>query len=600
MQNLPFTKQELIDMAKDAYDQRYYKRAMALKQFMLGIYDYEKPLDEQPIKIASISDSSDIIPVYPDISLTNAATGVQNHALVASRYLIQGIVFSEPKFTFDFDNPFFAAVNDAWLKKMWSLGDWSSIFLDAGMSYEQNGVSFCKAGVTGDGRVHWRFVDIHNCIWDPYTRNPDEYQWFLVRDFLCFRDALAKYGHLFWKEGKTDEENGKAAHEGIAALCKSVSQNNTISDSNIKSLVEWEFCHEHWHCIILGNIETGPMLNFNMESGVYEYADGKDGRSKTAKTGVQPFDGINVATWWDMTVPGRRGPVGKAELTIALSSLANTIEKTLDATVRNAPMINGLSTQGMEPEQIERFQAYAREGKINPSVIGELLLFADESIKDSIIRVPGPPVDQGLLLLRNEMKGEMNASGGQSDNQRGQRVDGDRVTAKEIATINQGTSVIPGHTRKQFANFLQKLTKITRRIGSLYASWDGTIWVSYNGKPLKMDLDRYPIKPFLEVDSEVFVNPDSLETLNGEAKRSLRLEQFNMLDLTFIKLGVFDAKKVAEDVYNTCYGISNISYLLATAPPAPEGMEQMMGGQGLPEEATKAINQIQGQMPTKE
>lgn len=588
MNSYPISKKSIIEMAESATSLNYYDRAWTLKMFMCGEYDYGKPLKDQAVRRWSSGSSGDILPTYPDAITTDQEVGVQNYGLVNSRYNVQRIVFADAKFSFDFADSRVSEVNNAWLKKMWSLGSWSTPFMDVCFSFEQNGIGFAKCGVMPDGRIHWKFVDIHNCIWDHETRNPNEYRWFLTRDFLSIADAVAKYGHLFYDPVLSDVENGRKIVAEISRISTDVSYENGDRRGNWKQLVEWEYNSYDKHCVILGDLRTGRMANWDQTTGKYQWAN-PDGGTLDDLAGSQPFECIPVAKMWDIIVPGRARPVGKAEYTISQASRMNQLESAMGGIIDNAPPINGIAMNLITPEMKKKLEDAIANGNTDPKEIMKLIAFETDDIKNGLIRLPGAEFPVSWLQLRGEMAREMTASTGVNDNDRGNTLDGDRVTAREVSTINSKTDVQPGHIRKQYADFLQEVAKISRKIGAKYSRWAGTIWYEAEGSMLSMDLSRYPIHVFLNLDAEVTVSPESVEGLTSEAKQQKRLQRFVNLDSIAIQMGQVDAGKVFKDIYRA-FGVNEFDAL--RPDPAQGQMPQVM-----PQDPEAALNEARGTQP---
>jgi hypothetical protein len=591
MNSYPISKKSIINMAESAVSLTYYDRAWVLKMFMCGQYDFGKSLADQSVRKWSSGSTGDILPTYPDAITTDQPVGVQNYGLVNSRYNVQRIVFADARFSFDFEDSRESEVNNAWLKKMWSLGSWSTPFMDVCFSFEQNGIGFAKCGVLPDGRIHWKFVDLHNCIWDHETRNPNEYRWYITRDFLSIADAAAKYGHLFYDPVLSEVENGKNIVSEIERLATNVSFENGQARGTWKQLVEWEYNSYDKHCVILGDLRTGRMANWDENTGKYQWAN-TGGADLDDLAGPQPFDCIPIAKMWDIIVPGRARPVGKAEFTISQASRMNQLESAMGGIIDNAPPLNGIAMNLITPEMKKKLEDAISMGNTDPKEIMKLIAFETDDIKNGIVRLPGAEFPVSMLQLRGEMAREMTASTGVNDNDRGNTLDGDRVTAREVSTINSKTDVQPGHIRKQYAEFLQEVAKISRKVGAKYSRWQGAIYYEAEGSLLQLDLTRYPIHVFLKKEAEVTVSPESVEGLTTESRQQKRLQRFVNLDSVAMQMGVVDAVKVFKDVYRA-FGVNEFDALRPDQQAAmPPGMPPE-GGQ----DPTAALNEARGTQP---
>jgi len=589
----PFTREEIIELAKAAYDKDWYDDAYMLKRFLVGDYDYTKSLRDQPdgrSRGTKGSTKGDILPVYGDVADNLGKVGVQNHALVNSRINVWNIIFTTPNFDCDLIDASESSLNDAWVRKMWDIGNWSNPLSDAGFSFETCGVGFCKLGSTPDGRVHMKYQDVHDSLWDFMNRNPADWEWFLFREHISIRDAMKKYGHLWHSDSLDSKQNMKLAEKELRKLSASYATGTSTGSGTFQVIAEWEFWHNNAHCVFLGGLNNGIMLNID-EKGRYNMADPLNPRDKMSMAGENPFKCKPVISFTDTTLPNVRRPVGKKKTSLGPIGMANRIERGLERVAANMGPINLLATGALEPDVLIALKK-KMDGNSTLSLdeLGEVVMVDTEDVAKAILRVQGQPLDQSLLQWRSIMKQEINAAEGVDDASRGQRSASERITAEEIRRFADVQGGQADHMRKQYSIFMSQLWTVSRKIGSDYFWWSGTINFQHNGRLVPYDLSRYPIKPFLAKDSIGTATPDSLLYMSEESRRQKRAERLSMVDSIFIKLGVFDPKAVAADVYREMYGITDISPYLA--PPAPPGVMPGAPNQ-IPPEADAAMREAQ-------
>lgn len=595
----PFNRAEIIELAKAAYDPDYYDQAWALKRFMLGDYDYTKNLKDQVGKSRGRvgGRQSDIMPVYGDLDDAIGNVGVQNHAFVNSRINVWNTIFAVPDFDSDLPDPAENSWNDGFMRMLWEAGNWSAPLSDCGFSYEATGTGFVRVGMHSEGRPQLVYQDVHDTLWDFTNRNPADWSWALFRIFISVKDALKKYGHLWWDEAKTPEENAKIATEKLGGLASKYSTSGGTNSGTFKMLVEWEFWHKGAHCVFLGSLGgSGLMLNFQQSSDAngpvwrYEFADGKDGKSSDAMAGENPFKQLRGIPWivfTDTTFPNVRRPIGKKKTSIGPTALANRLERAMERIVANMPALNLLSTGALEPEIVKKLKA-AMDGNDSLSLdqLGEVLLVDADDVKDAILRVPGMPLDQTLIQLRAMMKQEINAAEGVDDASRGQRNASERITAEEIRRFADVQGGQADHMRKQYSLLMSQLWTVVRRMASEFFWYTGAFNFTNQGKVVRYDLSRYPVKDFLKKECRGTVVPESIMAMSDNAKEEKRARRFATFDAPGIKMGILNGQAIYQELYQTIYGIDITPYL-QQGPPMPTSGN-------IPPEAEADIKELQG------
>jgi hypothetical protein len=566
----PVNAAAIAKMAKAAYDEEYYQDCFTFKMFTLGDYDHGLSLRDQKIATSTFG-NGDIAPIYLDRWASDQPVGTTNHALVNLRYNVQKLVFPDPKFIFNFEEPAISAVCDAWLKKMWSIGQWDDVLQMVATSCQQTGIGITKIGMSGD-RPHIEYVDIHNCIWDCDTNNPSEYKWFLTRSFLTVGEAVEKYGHLYNDPTKDPQENGKHIIESIEGMMTSLADISAQPHNAEQSsyLIEWEYNSKTHHCIILGHIESGKLLNWDSEEGNYKWASeyGELG-DKYCLAGAQPFGVCPIEVYFEFIVPGRRRPIGVAESTIPVASSANRQEIAMDACVKNAPPINIVSVEQMTPETKAKLEELVKMGVTDPNRIMEMSYFNIEDVSKVFQRVPGGGIDQSMLLLRQAMQREITAVTGVTDASRGNTLQGDRVTAKEVGYIQDETEVSPSWSRSKYSGFLERLAKKVMKIGSRFSRWEGVLQYEHNGQTNTMDTSRYPVNIFLSLDCEISVEPESMSSSSKRAKKEERLQQYMAVDKDAIALKIVDPVAIYKDIYEALGRTDTEKFFATQQPPMP-------------------------------
>src|SRR3990167_8736831 len=184
--------------ALEARDDTYYDKLYALKLFIAGdMLSVREMLRGTANSYATDRDLGD----YPDVDPPLGEQGVQNHSLVSSRINVQATVYGDPEFHFVVDDPLANEVNQHYLRHLWEMQDWGSVFLEIGMDVEAVGIGFAEIGAS-DGTVVMQRRDPMDMLWDPYNRSPGQWEWFFSRQRLSISEAMEKYGLT-----KEDAEN---------------------------------------------------------------------------------------------------------------------------------------------------------------------------------------------------------------------------------------------------------------------------------------------------------------------------------------------------------------------------------------------------------
>lgn len=524
-------------MARECRYDDWYDKIYALKLFMAGDQRAQNMLTSGDVIGADVMDlassnvfytSNDDHPDYPDVELGLGAAGTQNHALVSSRINIQNVVYTDPEFVVDAPHPVIRQAIQSWLLNRWRKGRWGEIFYMVGVDVEAAGVGFCEVGLGQSGMVTVAYRDVLDVMWDKYHKVPGEWDHYFVRDRLSVREAMRRYGHIY----SAEEIEGMAQ----TALMSNRRKLGSSKDDERKVVYEWRFWTPENHCVFLGGITSGEVLNLvpSTDGTTMEYVKAENGL-----VGGNPYGVIPIVPWTDSWSPGVLRPVGKAETTWRLASMLNAVEKKLRNTSAKAPEITVVNTLGLKPEVAKRI-----EEANSIDAIGDFLATEVDDVSKVVYRIPAGSVSATDLQLRSILKDELAAATGVSDVQRGQMKQGER-TAYEMRQFHTSQGVQAQHTRRTYASFLADIAMRARNIGADFEAVAEIL-------PLEggeLDTSVMPINIFLRHQGHIHVVESSLTSKSQEDRQYERLVRMQQVDMPLVQLGILDPYKVAEDVY---------------------------------------------------
>lgn len=515
------TRSQILELAMDAYDKTWYDRARRLQRFYSGDYDPDKELDEQPLGSVSVSPGGGFWNEYPDSSAEKSASGTHDSAMIASRVMVQGIVYTMPDFIIDIDAPLSRAWNQAWLKKRWRMGRWPGKFLEMGMvGYEPTGVAFCEVGLSELGDR--RYADIVaisplDVIWDAVNKNPNDWEWYLVRK----RYSKARFFKRWAKSLGTDvvkkvwDDYARSSKKSPAGGMRTIGGNGALPGySEPDAIYEYSFWSVDHHVIVLGDLEHGPIMGWNGQDWVKGTDSGEIGVHEN------PFGIIPIVAWWDNFSATSKKPVGKGKSVFNIVSQSNKLENRMNEVVENTAPITAISTYQC---QDKAFIAHIQGGgKMHEW--GKPILTMHPDITKAISRIPGVEISETHLMALNRMDQHIAGATGTSDAERGLFMarPGERVSAYEVKMQAQQGGIQRRHMASRFADFLATLAMTVRAIASTHDTFKDDI--SFDGVQYAGDIIN--ASELLAIEALVSVSEDAIMELGTDAARQRAQEEF--------------------------------------------------------------------------
>lgn len=552
---------------EEATDHEFYDRLYTLNLFMSGEKEaIAAAMEGRALKRSKAEGDGKELADYAEILPALGMTGVQNHGLVNARINVQGLSM-EPDFTFQHPDPLVRQVNAAWLTDRWQTQRWDEEFYIGGMEVEANGFAGFHCGVDND-RVNWRHYSNLDTLFDRSRKSPSRWQWVAVRDRLTPEEVEDLYGDAL---DKKDIQN---------LTTKEVTRHNATKLTRIDQVVEWCFYTADHHFVFLGSIHGANCVVLKTDSGNrYRKARGDD-----PVAGPNPFGVIPHAWWVDSWAPGVRRPVSKFETTHRLTSMLNEVELYMVECLRNGVPVTAINTENMlDPDIIKEIHS-AKSWK----ALQKVLAFNGD-VREVLNRTPAMDLPQVAMVLRSTLKEEINASTGVADMQRGQSLSGDRRTREEVRTFADMSGIQARHFKRGFARLIEDVVSVSRAIGAQYDT-GRTVLMLQDFEPI--DTDIMPAQPFLLEYLPCRVSPDSLSYKTEEERRQEAMDEFNLLIMPGIQLGVVDPVKGWERIARKWGGYRD--------PLREVGIQQsMMAPQmpGMPPGAPGATPEVPGVPP---
>lgn len=564
---MDLSKEQIQGLARQARDDGYYDKIYSLYLFNAGEMEQLKEV----LTGSGSSFSKDLdLGDYPEIDPPIYMQGVQNHALLNSRINVQGLVYALPEITLNTPNPTIREIQKQFLLKRWEEGLWPYCFYEMGMEVEAGGISFAEIGINEDGRVDVQHRSVLDVLWDRTNKTPSQWRYFFTRNRMDLLEAQQKYPSVPLErlEALATDLSLRWSRRGIP---EGASNKNGYGECKI--IYEWNFWTPKQHAVFLGSIQgdheflaLGPSENAGL---AYETADAP---------GPNPFGTIPISVWVDSFVPGVARPVSKLETSWRSISMLNALELAMRNNVRRNFALTFFSTLGLSDEVIE----ILKKAK-GPDDVG-LYIPYEGDLEKAIQHLPAQDMPTAWMHAIEYYRNQINAATGVMDTQRGQPLPGER-TALEVRTLHASQGVQARHSRNRYAAFLKMLMEKVLHIAARYDTAPTVLSCDFG----PVDSSRHPLQPFLEIPSEVYVNEASLEYFSTEDQKQRRLQQFQLVDLPAIQMGVDDTMKVFADVYKQI-GLSDPMSLMFTPEEIQRRemlVESMMAGESSGQEGAQ-------------
>lgn len=469
--------------------------------------------------------------LYPAIDPGLGPTGIQNHGIINSRINIQAVVYSDPEFEFDTDDPTIKEINQRWVRARWIQGGWGNKFYETGLDVEALGFGFIEGGINDHAFDIEPFSPL-DCLYDRTKRSPADWRYYFRRRRLDVDQAWEEFGKALTAH-YGDEESALDALKQISVRVGSSyrsSYSSAYEDQDQYDMVMvWRYWDEHSHCVFLGGINTGmPCHHVLRMNEQFEYVVDDEG------AGLNPFGMIPVRQWVDSFSPMVMNPVGKAETTIRSAAMLNKCENYIMQVFKRGIPLTTLNTMALDPEQIESILS-AQDMEDVLAIIPVI----GEDAKNAIGEKKATEIPSTVLQARQIFKDELNAATGVLDSMRGVVAPGERTAAEVRINESQG-GIQSRHLAHQYATFVEEVVAMARQIGALYHTKPELLMLQDG----PIDTRYFPVRPFLAMPLRVTVQEDSVRFRTKGERDQERMIFFTTVEVPGIQMGVLDPYKV--------------------------------------------------------
>ena len=546
---------------KESIDYDHYDRMYAQQLFMSG--DSTTILNAMKgewLRTSTALAQGGELPSYPELVPTFGDIGAQNHAIVNSRIIVQGLSM-KPDLNFQHSEPVFREFNQAYFRDLWLESRMDVPFYMGGMELEANGYCCFEIG-EDDGVPGIEHSPNLDTIFDMSDKTPSKKEWFCRRKRRSPEWIQEKYPCL----SKDDIDRLKTkGNEGYGAQVQDV-RTNRVPRSEI---VEWRFWHRQFHIVFLRSIHgtdaVGMILDKNLE---YKKVD----LTKNPELGPNPYGMVNFTMWADSWSPSVAYPVSKMDNTIRQAALLNEVEECMVQIMRNTVPVTAIDVTRVYDKEILMDLKKARSWKD----LSKILLL-EGNINELMHRTPPGEIPSVLLQLRSILKDELNGSTGVQDMQRGAALGGERRTRFEVNQLVEGAGVQARHVHRQFAYTVEDVISKLRVIGALYDTRERVYILETYGS---VDTKYFPVSSFLSPRMPLEVSEESLSYKTEEERKQEAIAELQAFHLPYIQLGAIDVTKSLNAIGRR-YGYKDPATELGVGPMLPAGMtgQPPMAGQ---------------------
>jgi hypothetical protein len=511
-----FTSIDVIkERARACRDDAYCRRLYRLQLAAAGFPQFSDA--SMPLPTAAGTADPDLID-FPEIEPALIADGIQNHVFQDNRIVASQVAFAHPEFVFNVDNPTIKEVCVEHIKDLWETGQWGNVLFESALDVQVLGIGllecFTEGGTTGIERR-----SPLDCMWDRLIKDPNKWRYYFRRRRLDLSMAMETYGHLFTEE---------RLKQMMRPVSLQVSGNGPTNAIDFEVLYEWAYWDHKTYVVFLGGIQNGEIVSLDQN---LQFSKGGPGPN--------PYGILPIVPWIETFMPGQRRPVSKSEYIAPIARKLNNLEQMFSEITERGIPFTAVSSIGLDPEVIEDLKNCK-----GVKDIARVLCMDVEDVEKVLARIPALDIPPTLFNYRSLLKGELNESSGVVDAQRGQMLDGDN-TAYEVRQFYDASGAQARHTKRQYANALERLAMTVRAIEASYG-WSRRLLNLSGGI---VDTRYFPLQPFLKLPVRVHVLESSINVESEEQRVQRRMLQFQTIDMAGIQLGVNDKFKTFYSVY---------------------------------------------------
>jgi hypothetical protein len=533
------TVEEIKERALEALDLSYLDRLHEFQLLQAGFTP-----EEAKGRLGRADYYDNEIPLYSDVGLASPSDGVSNKLAQDARINTMSLSLWKPELTYDSGSAEFKAVNNAWFNRAWWEMKWEPKLLEIDSDMPL-GISIASVGMDEEGMPNWRRYSPLRCLWDPHNRLPEDWEYIFTVDEMSVSKVVDNFG-------LTLEEAARVAH--LRSKIESGGRGEgTHKPKAVRVYRYWEAPTKKRpgsHCVVIGPIFGRDSVWLYLERSSAEEGELKYRRlgESQRQVGPNPYPFLPVQACYEMLIPGVNKPVGRMHWEAALAVFMQRIMKAIATEIDTGGTLRFLSGLGLDEETIGYIK---KHGKFDDAKARTLVVEHMTQLRDAFIDLPATQFPTQWLQVFEWLKQELVEASGVSDAQRGQRPSGD-MTAYEFAGRMDAQGIQARHAKNQRSQFISGLVSKLRTIAAFY---DTRRYELELPEGFVIDTGLMPLRPFLMKPVRIGVAEDSMTMMGQHQRAVLAIERFRSVDLEYIKLGVVDPIKSAENVFKEVYGV---------------------------------------------
>lgn len=406
---------------RQAWDGDYYSHIYSSIAYTLGRKYSDAGTPSWLTTGGDPPDFADILPRFYNI-------GESRRILSNSSLTMMKVCYMNPDPAFPELPKWHEIVRKAYIKKLWTDGEWANEAHRAFLDGDGLGVGFVQIGIK-EGKVEIMHHPLFNVVWD-------RHQWAIGRcRFICFVHHLPV-------ETAVDMFGSKVKDKAVPLPTVSDGGAGLASDSQLERVKVLEYYD-------MGIGKSEPTWCFRLNGFSGEILDISPNEYECL-----PFSFYQHIHFW-----GMRRPMGRIAMQFATQEMRNLVEQYIKTVLERGKPIDVIDTTSIDPDDVERMHA--------GEILGVVRTTGQDGAKPAYARIPAVEVPGTAFNLLNLLDRELNAESGNSEADRANVTQFQR-TLGEIERVQAGADIQTMWSRRQWARFLERLITKVVKIGAKF------------------------------------------------------------------------------------------------------------------------------------
>lgn len=414
---------DMFELLRQSYDDRYYNHVYGLASYMLG----ERYSANAVGALAPLGE----FPDYPLIFPRRLKVGESRRILSNQVLTLMKVAYMTPELEFPDVDELTEKVRQAIAREFWTSEDyydgaeWSHECHDTFMDGDAFGMGWTRVGVD-DGQVtiqHHRLVDV---IWSRLASNPARSPFIGWIHHMPVDKAV----DLFGSKVKGEQTIFGGMERGVETKLERV------------KIIEWRDTG-------IGKHEPTCIYFLNQIGG------------KILHVGPNDFECINGAYYSHVKIPEQERPIGRVDMQLGSQEFRNALERLMKLTLQRGSGFDAGDASSIEPSDLARMIA----GQQLPFV--RLNLKEGQNAANIINRTPPQGIGQDVFALLQYVDRELATESGNSDADRA-NLSLDKRTLGENVLAKEGAEIQTAWSSRQYAAYQQRLWHKVFKIASKF------------------------------------------------------------------------------------------------------------------------------------